>query len=704
MLTHQVFSATCYAIGALAYLAFALQITRGSRLAGRGGLLLLAAITSAIWEFSGLWLALQPSPALMLASFLADGLRIGIWCGFVLVLLPQFRVLRWEIALKPMGRWLGSAGLILTLWGVYVGSFLFSARDVGLSDPSDALFGASVAAAVVGLSLSEQLYRGTPESARWGIKPLCLGLAATSAFDLFMFSDALVTKVLDGQIWTVRGLIHALAIPLFMVATARNKGWTIDLSVSRTIVFRSTALVLSGLYMLIVAGAGYYVRFFGGDWGRAFQVTLFFVAMLLLALVLLSGSVRARLRVFINKNFFSYRYDYREEWLRFTRLLSGATESSGIEERSIRALADLVESPAGVQWWKGEEERYRPVGAWNASMPGNDEPQDAAFVQFMARTGWVIDIQTYRTSSARYPGLELPLWLTDQADAWLLIPLFVGDSLDGFVLLTSPRTPLELNWEVLDLLKTAARQAATVIGQVRATEALVEAQQFGAFNRMSAFVVHDLKNLVAQLSLMLKNAERHSANPEFQNDMRLTIEHVVDRMNRLLQQLRSGTAPIANVSPVDVAEVVARISGVFAKQGRRLEMELTKGLWAMAHEERLERVIGHLVQNAFDATGGKGIVKVATYVQDGAPMVEVRDDGKGMSPEFIRNELFKPFRSTKETGMGIGAYESRQYLTEIGGRVIVDSTEGVGTTFRVLLPARPGQLEGERAGDRVEAT
>jgi putative PEP-CTERM system histidine kinase len=356
--------------------------------------------------------------------------------------------------------------------------------------------------------------------------------------------------------------------------------------------------------------------------------------------------------------------------------------------RSIHALADLVESPGGAQWWRDERGDFRQSGRWNMPSDLPTIPGDDPFIGFLARTGWVVDVQDFMRRRDAYPGMEPPDWLLSLGNAWIVIPLPVADGLGGLVALTKPRTPVELNWEVLDLLKTAAKQAASVISQVRLAEALVEAQQFSAFNRMSAFVVHDLKNLVAQLSLMLKNAERHAANPEFQKDMRETIEHVVQRMQRLLLQLRSGTAPIENPAPVDVGAVIAGIKGAWGRQGRTVTASVGDELWAMGHTDRLERVLGHLVQNAFDAMEGRGTVDIEARQDGSFVLIEVRDHGKGMSPQFIRDELFKPFRSTKATGMGIGAYESQQYIQELGGRITVESEVGVGTRFCVSLPAR----------------
>jgi putative PEP-CTERM system histidine kinase len=319
------------------------------------------------------------------------------------------------------------------------------------------------------------------------------------------------------------------------------------------------------------------------------------------------------------------------------------------------------------------------------------EPAASSLIDFLDRTGWVIDLAEKRSRPDRYPDLELPDWLAEIPEAWLLIPLPSSDALIGFVVLVQPRTSVEMNWEVRDLLKTAARQAASFLGHVRAAEALIEARQFDTFNRMSAFVVHDLKNLVAQLSLMLRNAERHGANPEFQQDMLGTIQHVVDRMNRLLMQLRAGTTPVENAKAVDLAPIVERVRAVHCNSGHDIGIEVQAGLRAMGHEERLERVIGHLVQNAVDATPPGGHVGIRAYAEQDDAVVEVADTGQGMTPEFVREHLFKPFHTTKPAGMGIGAYESHQYVAELGGRIVVESTPGAGTRIRVILPVQAGK-------------
>ena len=282
--------------------------------------------------------------------------------------------------------------------------------------------------------------------------------------------------------------------------------------------------------------------------------------------------------------------------------------------------------------------------------------------------------------------MTLPNWLQQIDHAWLIVPLFVADEMIAFVVLARSRARVEINWEVNDLLKTAGRQAASFLAQMQATEALLEARKFDAFNRMSAFVVHDLKNIVTQLSLMMKNAQRHSQNPEFQRDMLMTVENSLDRMRQLMMQLREGATPPGTSVGVDLCEIVQRISQVAQSRGRQLEVEVLDRVGTRGQEERLERVVGHVVQNAFDATPTTGSVKISLSREASQAQIVVTDTGQGMTPEFIRERLFKPFQTTKQAGMGIGAYESFQYVQELGGKIDVKSQVNVGTQVTMLLP------------------
>ena len=612
-----------------------------------------------------------------------DQLRYGAWVVFLLQLL------------RPMAGSLASTRTRLGLLGLIVlaGVGLVANLLLGLQpDRADLalrfLVASQLGCAVLGLLLVEQVFRNQVEPSRWGAKPLCVGLGCLFLYDVYLFSQALMFGRFDADALTARSLVQAVTVPLLLVASRRDAHWLARVQVSKTAAFYSASLLLIGLYLLFIAGAGYYVRFFGGNWGGALQVALLVVALVLLTVLVLSGALRARLRVFLGKNFFSYRYDYRLEWLRFTSMLSSCSTPQEVSGLVVRGLADMVECPAGGLWFKAlGDDSYVQSAAWNMPPMTQAEPTDSPFCRFMREREWIIDLDTARRGNG--PASEspaVPAWLLSLPTAWLVLPLLVADEMLGFVVLAKPRTELDLDWEVRDLLKTAARQAAGFLAQMHATEALLEARKFDAFNRMSAFVVHDLKNIITQLSLMLKNAERHQSNPEFQQDMLITVESSLDKMRQMMLQLREGERPAGVAFGVELAPILQRIANAAHQRGREVAVDIVDRVATRGHAQRLERVIGHVVQNALDATLQSGKVWVKTRQSSGSVLVEVGDTGTGMSPEFIRLRLFRPFNSTKSTGMGIGSYESFQYVRELGGSIEVKSVIGQGTLVSLLLP------------------
>ncbi|CAN7318343.1 PEP-CTERM system histidine kinase PrsK [Pseudoduganella sp. LjRoot289] len=539
--------------------------------------------------------------------------------------------------------------------------------------------------AVAGLLLLEQLYRGTAAHERWGVKYACLGIGVLFAYDFYLYSDALLFRRMNPDLWAARGLVGALGAPLLAIAAARKPRWTLGLALSRQMLFRSAALMGSALYLLAMAGSAWYLRSFGGDWGPLMQAVWLAGAAIVLAGVLFSGAVRAYAKVFISKHFYQSRFDYRDEWQRFTRTLS--LEGPDLGLRAVQALAALVESPAGALWLRRDGDggsRCVPAASWN--LAPQHGTASAEFCLFMEDRQWVLDVPECLARPERYAGLELPLWLHGVPQLWLVVPLVLQGRLYGLVALTQPRTPLELDWEVRDLLKIAGSQAASYLAHQESSDALAVARQFESLNRMSAFIVHDLKNLVSQLSLLLSNAERHKGNPEFQRDMLETLAHSVRKMTLLLQKLSRGEAPERKL-PLPLAQVLEQAVQARAAARPRPQLEVRdNSLLVLADWHRLERVLGHLILNAVEATPPDGKVALLLRREGDSAVVELSDTGAGMSEQFIRERLFKPFDTTKTAGMGIGVFESREYLGAIGGRLEVASERGVGTTFRVTLP------------------
>ncbi len=666
-----------YGLAAFTYIALTGMILASWRQRSQAYLLVAATLTTAMWAIVEAFSALN-YPVFTLGLALEVG-RNGLWLALLL------HILRLRIAsVSPHLQMLQNLGGLLVV--AMLIALATSAVSISPTAPVWLLHTGFVCITVLGLVAVEQVYRNTRAEDRWAIKFLCLGLGGLFVFDFYLYANGALFRSINAELWSARGYVITLIAPLIAVSAARNPQWSVPVGLSRNMAFHTASLLGAGIYLLLMAGAGYYLRLFGGNWGTIVQAVFIFAAALLLVVVLASGTLRARLRVFLSKHFFSYRYDYREEWLKFTRTLSSGAPAEQVGERAIESLAQLVESPGGALWMKEDRIGYQRAAHWNWSDIQGQVSADTAFIQWLARKQWVIDIGEVRTDTTHYPDLILPDWLAQAYDAWLIIPLLQHDEMLGFIVLKPSLGKINFNWEVSDLLKVAARQAATHLAQMRAANALIVARQFESFNRTTTFVIHDLKNLVAQLSLLLANAEKHQHKPDFQADMRETIENAVTRMNKVLTQLRRGEANDA-ISSVSLGDVLTEAAA--SKRAFKLQPELhlpSPTLQVRADKERLTRAIGHLLQNALEATPQTGKVSLSAHDNGDMAVIEIRDNGTGMEETFIRNHLFQPFDSTKGAGMGIGAYESRETLLAMGGQIEVNSTPGVGTLFRLSLP------------------
>jgi putative PEP-CTERM system histidine kinase len=683
-----------YVAASLAFAWVALRLIAQWQPGGKPAMLLAMAGATSLAAISAAAFAAVSTAAMWWATSALDLLRNAATLGFLLAFLGVRDSAKGAQRGGKGWALLASIGVLLL-----VAQLLLGVLPPGVLDkehPANQYgFASELSIAVFGLVLVEQCYRRTPAGSRWHVRPLLLGLTGLLAFDLVLFADALLFRVLDVDLWSARGLAQAVTVPLILLTLDRTRDWSFELSLSRGVLAGSTALLGTGAYLVLIAGAGFVLRQFGGSWGRALESALLFAAVLLLVVVGLSATFRAKVRVLVAKHFFTYRYDYREEWLRFTNTLTAGTATQPWSA-CIQALGDLVESTGGALWLRTGEGAYRQVAS--SAFPASAETMaaDDPLPKFLQRTGWVLEVSDVIAHSSKYENLVLPNSIANVTDSWLVVPLMTADGLVGLVALSQPRVRIDLDWEVLDLLKTAGRQAGSYLAYAQATEALLEARKFDAFHRMSTFVVHDLKNLIAQLQLLLSNVERHRDNPDFQRDMLKTIEHVVGRMHQLTLQLRPEASARDRPVPVDVGAVVRRVQSLRAAARSDFRVDAAEGILAWAHEDLLERVVSHLVQNAFDASGSRPEVAVRVRLHEESVVVEVTDLGRGMTPEFVRERLFKPFETTKDSGMGIGAFESQQYVQKVGGRLEVESNPGTGTCVRIHLRAvAPVQLEAE---------
>lgn len=671
-----------YSIAAGGYLLLSVLVIPGLKSSPVGPTVLAAAFLTSLWAGTIAMGTFADYPPIVLMH-LSEVLRNAAWLALLLQLNGlQSTGDRWDYA---GWHWRKSGTIAFALSFLL---FCLPALPIASLDRlADAIHEIGLALwllmAIGGLVLVEQLYRNDTASNRWASKFLCLGIGGLFLYDFFMYAEALLFRQLDAELWRARGLVTTTIVPWLAIGITRQRESQLDLHVSRRIVFHSITLLGVGVYLLCMAAAGYYIKFWGGDWGSVLQVAFIGTASIILLSILFSGRLRANLRVQINKHFFSYHYDYRDEWLKFTAALSKPSDDVSIS--LISTMASLVGAPAGLLF-AVRDGRFQCISNWH--MPSiNSEEGLGSLPAWVQRTGWVIDFYEWRNRPSLYEGLTPPEWIRSSEHVWLLVPLIFRDSVIGIVLLKRAELKDSLDWEDRDLLKTAGRQAASYLAQNLASEALVEARQFDAFNRLSAYVAHDLKNILAQQSLMIANANRHKENPAFVDDMISTVTNSVGRMQRLMEQMRSGVreTPSRTVLIKDVLAAIvtsrARLSPAPSIVTPDCDCTVT------ADPERLSTVFNHLIQNAQEATPPDGTVSIALDCDEQQVYVEITDTGRGMTEEFIRERLFRPFDSTKGlTGMGIGAFESREYVRHLGGELSVSSEERVGSTFVIKLP------------------
>jgi putative PEP-CTERM system histidine kinase len=540
------------------------------------------------------------------------------------------------------------------------------------------------------LVLVHNLYGQAAPDSRWGIRMPMIALAVMWGYDLHLYTVAYLTRDPATDLFAMRGAIAAMTVPLFMLASRRNAGW--KMHISRAATFQSLSVMAILAYLIVMMSATRAMEIVGGDWVRIGQVGLIFVMTAAAVVLLPSGKARAWLRVTLAKHLFEHRYDYREEWLRFTRTIGQSGEDAApLGDRVIKALAEIAASPAGLLLTVDDQLRLSPAARWNWPHAVGRDEGDAEFLRFLETSGHVVDFEAaedgYLTVGEQR--VRVPSWMLADGHAWAGAPLLHSDRLVGFAILGHPVVRRPLDWEDYDLFRTAGMQAASYLAEARSQEALADVQRFDEFNRRFAFIMHDIKNLVSQLSLVARNAERHADNPEFRADMIATLQSSVKKMNDLLARLSRGNSSDAEpLQPTPLQPLIAAIADL----KRRIHpIELFGDGWVsvVADPVRLEQALGHIVQNAIDASASGEPVRICCGERGLEAAIEVIDSGSGMSPDFIRSRLFQPFASTKEGGFGIGAFEARTLIAGMGGRIEVESREGEGSRFTIFLPAAP---------------
>jgi putative PEP-CTERM system histidine kinase len=663
---------TVYTGCALAFiLVIVLMILRG-RTSKTGLAIIGCCLASVAWAAATAASARLP----IIGLALLDGIRLSAWLLFAVTLVT---------IRAGDGSGLGR----LYLFGTLAFCVAAIANDAQLLfvDPTTLGFDTSqllvrIGFGVIGLLTIENLWRNTEPQRRWHVWPLCLALGGLFAYELFLFSDAFITRGrVDPGLGLGRAIAAAFTAPLLALAIARNREWRVDIHVSRQVVFHTATLLASGCFLLAVAIVGMALRKIEGDWGLVLQLAMLFGSIVVLATVLSSGSLRRRLKFLISRNFFTHRYDYRIEWLKFIEFISDASQTEELQVRIIRALAEFVDSPAGVLWSLSRGIGYHPTAAWQLPVPREVKlPPEDPFIAGFRDGGWIQE---------RAPDVLDEVWPFASRNAWLAVPLSYRKEVVGFAVLDRTNHSVTPNWEAFDLLRAAGSQAASYLAEERSTKVLRDSEMLNEYSKRFAFVVHDIKNLASQLGLVVSNAKRYIDDPDFRRDMLQTVEDSVARMNHLLSQLKAEATPqMPRLADPDT--IVASVAAALAHRAVTIQTHTDAEDCVVAMEsERLRSALTHLAQNAIEASSPGDSVVISTHRRRAHIVIDIVDRGPGMDDAFIRDELFLPFRSTKADGYGIGAFQTREMIRMSGGDLEVISEPGSGTTMRILLPLAP---------------
>ncbi len=676
-----------YLLCSAAYAAFAVGVVGQARRSPTGIWLAVAAAATAVWAGTAA-LASSPVPTAALDLF-----RLAIWYGVCLHLYSRvaggLRECRFFVAFGVAG---GVGAVAAVLGG---GADLAGPLD--LASPAVLLrFGFGIGQ----LLLLENTYLETDRGQRWHLVLACIALGAPAAYDVVVCADAVLLRTASPVLMAGRSVVEILVVPLLAVAAARNRRWRVDLHVSRAVAFHSATLVISGVFLVALAVLGELVRRFvpayGGGWGSLTELSLICAGVLAVAVLLTSGSARGLLRHSVVDHFFTTRYDYRREWQRCTDALAAPEP---LHERVIRAIADTVDSPAGLFFRREPGQAGLAwAGAWNAQPCGPLGVSEAAML-LADKPCLVPALPLAFAEDLGMPQAGTPLFRP-----WLAVPIPDLAAVTpapaapmGYVVLARSRAPFTLDAEVFDLLRILAREVAIHLAQDRAAASLMRAQELRAYGERFAFVAHDIKNVASQLSLLLTNAETHLADPAFQRDMLATVRASVNRIGGLIRRLEPARDDRATeravAAPADACRLLTTLLAARAQTGTRLIADVPPaGQVTLSMEPgAFQTAVTHLLDNAEQAAGAAGTVRVTLSATADRAVIDITDDGPGMDPVFVRDELFRPFASRTEGGSGLGAFQARTLVQAAGGELSVLTAPGCGTTMRLFVPRVSGR-------------
>ena len=550
--------------------------------------------------------------------------------------------------------------------------------------------------AVVILMHLERTLRAVAGHTRWQVKFMILGLGTFFAAQIYTSSQALLFSAVDVVIESINAYAIILANGLMMISLVRNRYFNVPIYLSRTLLHSSITVAAVGIYLLAVGLLTKIINYAGSDLNLPVGTFFVFVALLGLTVILLSDELRHHMKHFVSRNFYRSRYDYRQEWMAFTARTATVVHVEELCAVSANMLAETFGVPA-VTIWLGHADHPEQVtiGASTVWAEERSTPPEhvaqglLALVQYMREESMPVDVET---SMAR----EVRDLRQRHAQSWRAahirygVSLVVGAQWLGFISLSERHTQEPYTLEDAALFKTMADQTAAKLLNLQLLQRVVHAKQMETWQTLSAFFVHDLKNLAAKLSLMVQNLPLYYDNPEFRGDAFQVIASSVEKMNTMCGRLSLvGRELDLHCTAVDLNELVqTAIADLHGSLHATLTYVPGPEMVVWLDPEQIRKVLENLLLNAHEAMDTPGCIRIETAQQERWAVLTVSDNGRGMTRTFMERSLFRPLHTTKSQGLGIGLFHSRTIVEAHHGRIDVESAEGQGSTFRVYLPVK----------------
>jgi putative PEP-CTERM system histidine kinase len=543
---------------------------------------------------------------------------------------------------------------------------------------------------VIVLANLEQTLRQAHEHVRWEIKFLLLGIAAIFASIIYLCSAVLLyaPKLGIASMPSMRlfSIVFLLSNFLILVSWRRSSGLA-RVAVSQKVIYSSITLFSVGIYLIISSLAARWA----GQWtqlGIPVEALFFLLSILTLAAILLWTTFRHRAIQWIRRYILAGSYDYRRQWI------EAGTRIRSIDppETAADALIDIVQNTLNaidVTVWTRlwNPDRLRLLAARGNIVGSLDEETHGIIEKFIEI------VEPISSDDVEFESQDDPIaCLIRKTQADVIAPLHSDGRIVGLITVGRNRSGRSYGWEAKEFLGVLARFAASELHKTELRMAMLQAKESEAFGTFSTFLLHDLKNFASTLSLIAANAARHQDNPDFQRDAFKSVFDIAERMKQLCSNLRMFSPSSAGTKkPDDLNHLIRTVAdNLSIEMSGKLHLALSNLPPIAIDSEEIARLLKNLLLNARAAVSDDGKICLATRRHDSMVEITVEDNGCGIKEEFLKNDLFRPFHTTKSDGLGIGLFHSKKIVELHGGRIDVESEVGKGTTIRVFLPMPQG--------------